>query len=161
MRHSAEMSRLLRRWVAYLHTPQICGTCHGVKVGIHGSLNLTAANLRALKQCVYDRVFIMWLVSNTALKYHQVYSSPLMNALSNACLVNCERWVDRYIESVLVRINCEMGSQVTIWHCVYTLSKPNFMNPWNFINLSFMKFHEIPWNFMDSWNSVSTGYCTV
>jgi hypothetical protein len=35
----------LRRWVAYLHTPQICGTCRGVKVGIHGLLNWTAANL--------------------------------------------------------------------------------------------------------------------
>jgi hypothetical protein len=45
MRHSADMSRLLRRCVAYLHTPQICGTCRGVKIGIHGLLNWTAANL--------------------------------------------------------------------------------------------------------------------
>jgi hypothetical protein len=28
-----------------LHTPQICGTCRGVKVGIHGLLNWTAENL--------------------------------------------------------------------------------------------------------------------
>jgi hypothetical protein len=45
MRHSAQMSRLLRRCVAYLHTPQICGTCRSVKVGIHGLLNWTAENL--------------------------------------------------------------------------------------------------------------------
>jgi hypothetical protein len=38
-------TRLLRRCVAYLHTPQICGTCRGVKVGIHGLLNWTAENL--------------------------------------------------------------------------------------------------------------------
>jgi hypothetical protein len=31
--------------MAYLHTPQICGTCRGVKVGIHGLLNWTAENL--------------------------------------------------------------------------------------------------------------------
>jgi hypothetical protein len=40
-----KMSRLLRRCVTYLHTPQICGTCRGGKVGIHGSLNWTAENL--------------------------------------------------------------------------------------------------------------------
>jgi hypothetical protein len=34
----------LRRCVAYLHTPQICGICRGVKVGIHGLLNWTAEN---------------------------------------------------------------------------------------------------------------------
>jgi hypothetical protein len=34
IRHSAEMSGLLPRFVAYLHTPQICGVSHGVKVGL-------------------------------------------------------------------------------------------------------------------------------
>jgi hypothetical protein len=33
------------RCVAYLHTPQICRACRGVKVGIHGLLNWTAENL--------------------------------------------------------------------------------------------------------------------
>jgi hypothetical protein len=45
MRHSTQMPRLLRRCVAHLHTPQICGTCRGIKVGIHGLLNWTAENL--------------------------------------------------------------------------------------------------------------------
>jgi hypothetical protein len=31
--------------MAYLHTPQICRTCRGVKAGIHGLLNWTAENL--------------------------------------------------------------------------------------------------------------------
>jgi hypothetical protein len=44
-RQSADMSRLLQRCVAYLHTPQICGTCRGVKVRIYGLLNWTAKNL--------------------------------------------------------------------------------------------------------------------
>jgi hypothetical protein len=38
----AEMSRLLPHVVAYLHTPQICGLFHGVKVGIRRISNWTA-----------------------------------------------------------------------------------------------------------------------
>jgi hypothetical protein len=32
------MSTLLPRVVAYSHTPQVCGLCRGVKVGIRGLL---------------------------------------------------------------------------------------------------------------------------
>jgi hypothetical protein len=39
------MSKLLPRFMAYLHTPQICGLCRGVKVGIRGLLNWTAEKL--------------------------------------------------------------------------------------------------------------------
>jgi hypothetical protein len=56
MRHSAEMSRPFPRFVAYLHTSQICGVCRGVKVGIRGLLNWTAENLfLAMVCCVKDQ----------------------------------------------------------------------------------------------------------
>jgi hypothetical protein len=79
---------LLRRCVAYLHTPQIYRTCRGVKVGIHGLLNWTAENLYNTS---FIAISLLMMILITKFEVHNKISKINSKHRANQLLIKKQR----------------------------------------------------------------------